>query len=57
MSEAPSCCGHPMDVNMGGWTCMQCGRHVRPYDDGPDPEPELPDEPDAYATPPAEFIP
>jgi hypothetical protein len=38
--EAPTCCLHPMDENMGGWTCMKCGRHVRPYPDDPEPEPD-----------------
>ena len=40
MSEAPSCCGHPMETNLGGWTCMKCGHHVRPYPDDPETEPD-----------------
>jgi hypothetical protein len=36
----PTCCGHHMDPNLGGWTCMKCGHHVRPYPDDPEPEPD-----------------
>lgn len=43
----PVCCRYPMDEDMGGWTCLQCGRHYRPY------HWEEPDEavPDAYEPP------
>jgi len=41
MSEAPNCCGGPMDPTMGGgWACPQCGYVVPPWttqQDVPDP--------------------
>jgi uncharacterized coiled-coil protein SlyX len=42
-----------MDENQGGWTCMKCGHHVRPYPDDPEPEPDpYAVSPDPYAISP-----